>query len=119
MPRVTGLWVYQSLGAPPSPDSVAAQAAEHAMRWVTAEAVVKGEVSRPDWLREMRRATRERGLRLGIHGYAGRPRPAPHDEARAFSEAIDVADADFAIVNAEKEYRDAPGPVSRRFTETY
>ena len=120
MPRVTGLWVYQSLSdSPPDPDAVAAQAAEHAMRWVTAEAVVKGEVSRPDWLREMRRATRERGLGLGIHGYAGRPQPAPRDEARAFSKAIDVADADFAIVNAEKEYRDAPGPVSRRFTETY
>jgi hypothetical protein len=119
MARVTGMWVYQSLGDPPDPDAVAGRAARHGMRWITAEALVGGEVSRQDWLRGMRRATRERGIRLGVHGFVGRPRPAPAAEAKTMSRAIEIADADFAIVNAEKEYEDAPGPVSQQFVDTY
>ena len=67
----------------------------------------------------MRRATRERGLRLGVHGYVGRPEPAPERDANEISRAIAVADADFAIVNAEIEYEEAPGPVSKRFVNAY
>jgi hypothetical protein len=119
MARVTGMWVYQSLETPPDPDEVAGRAARHGMRWITAEALVAGEVSREDWLRGMRRATRERGLRLGVHGYVGRPAPAPEHDARAISRAIGVADADFAIVNAEIEYEQARAGVSRRFVDAY
>ncbi len=119
MARVTGMWVYQSLDDPPDPETVAGRAARHGLRWITAEALVDGEVSRQDWLRGMRRATRERGIRLGVHGYVGRPTPAPAAEAKAISRAIEIADADFAIVNAEKEYEDAPGPVSQQFVDTY
>src|SRR5215217_8599515 len=119
MARVTGLWVYQSLGEPPDPDVVAGRAARHGMRWITAEALVDGELSRPHWLRAMRRATRERGLQLAVHGFVGRPRPAPAADAKAMSRAIEVAGADFAIVNAEIEYEEAPGPVSKQFVSAY
>lgn len=119
MARVTGLWIYQSLGHRPDPDDVAARAARHKLRWLTAEALVNGNVHDEDWLREMRRATRERGLRLGVHGYVGRPHPAPAADARQISRAIDVADADFAIVNAEIEYETAAGPVSQQFVDAY
>jgi hypothetical protein len=119
MARVTGMWVYQSFGDPPDPDEVAGRAARHGMRWITAEALVGGEVSRREWLRGMRRATRERGLRLGVHGYVGRPHPAPERDAKEISRAIGAADADFAIVNAEIEYEQAAGRVSERFVKTY
>jgi hypothetical protein len=117
--RVTGLWVYQSLGDRPDPDDVAARAQRHGLRWLTAEALVNGKVHDADWLREMRRATRERGLRLGVHGYVGRPEPAPAADAQQISRAIAVADADFAIVNAEIEYEKAAGPVSKQFVDAY
>ena len=119
MARVTGLWVYQSLGDRPDPDDVAARAQRHGLRWLTAEALVNGKVHDADWLREMRRATRERGLRLGVHGYVGRPEPAPAADAQQISRAIAVADADFAIVNAEIEYEKAAGPVSKQFVDAY
>lgn len=119
MPRVTGMWVYQSFGDPPDPDQVAARAARHGMQWITAEALVGGEVARRDWLRGMRRATREHGLRLGVHGYIGRPDPAPESDAKEVSRAIGAADADFAIVNAEIEYERTAGGVSKRFVKTY
>ena len=119
MARVTGMWVYQSLGDRPDPEAVAARAQHHGMRWLTVEALVNGAVSRRDWLRGMRRATRARGLKLGVHGYIGRPRVAPSSDARAMSEAIEIADADFAIVNAEIEYEQAAGPVSKQFVAAY
>ena len=77
MPRVTGMWVYQTLGQRPEPDAAATRAKNHGLKWLSAQAVEGGEVLDPDWLREMRRATRERGLRLGVHGYIGRPQPRP------------------------------------------
>jgi hypothetical protein len=117
--RITGMWVYQSLGDRPDPDAVAGRAARHRMKWLSAEALVDGELTGHEWLREMRRATRERGLRLGVHGYVGRPRPRPAADARAISRAIEIADADFAIVNAEKEYEAATGPVSKQFVDAY
>jgi hypothetical protein len=119
MARVTGMWVYQSLGDPPDPDQVASRAARHGMRWITAEALVAGEVSRRDWLRGMRRATRENGLQLGVHGFVGRPALAPERDAKEMSRAIGVADADFAIVNAEIQYEKAPAGTSKRFVNTY
>lgn len=119
MARVTGLWVYQSLGDRPDPGDVAALATRHGLRWLTVEALVGGTVHDGEWLREMRRATRERGLRLGVHGYLGRPQPAPAAEAKQMSQAIAVADADFAIVNAEIEYEKAAGPVSKQFVDAY
>jgi hypothetical protein len=119
MGRVTGMWVYQSLGSPPDPDEVAGRAARHGMRWITAEALVGGEVAREDWLRGMRRATRERGLHLGVHGYIGRPEPAPQHDAKAIARAIAVSGADFAIVNAEIEYERSGGGASKRFVKAY
>ena len=120
MPRVTGMWVYQSLGDPPDPDEVAARAARHGMRWITAEALVAGEVARLDWLRGMRRATREHGLRLGVHGYVGRADHLdPERDAKAMSRAVGVTEADFAIVNAEIEYEQAPAGSSKRFVKAY
>lgn len=119
MPRVTGMWAYQSLGDPPDPDQVVERAVRHGMRWVTAEALVGGELARKDWLRGMRRATREHGLKLGVHGYIGRPKLTPESDAREMSRAIGVADADFAIVNAEIEYEKAPSGTSKRFVRTY
>jgi hypothetical protein len=119
MARITGMWVYQSLDGPPDPDEVVGRAARHGMRWVTAEALVAGEVARRDWLRGMRRATRERGLKLGVHGFVGRPVVAPERDAKEMSRAITVADADFAIVNAEIQYEQAPAGTSKRFVRTY
>ena len=119
MPRVTGLWVYQTLGPRPDPDTVAAIAERHGMRWLTAQATEGEELLDRDWLREMRRATRERGLRLGVHGFVGRPRPKPVAEARAMAKAIDVAEADFAIVNAEIQYEQSPRPDSKDFVREY
>jgi hypothetical protein len=116
---VTGLWVYQSLGDRPDPDRVAARAKRHGLRWLSAEALIAGEVDGEDWLRGLRRATTERELRLGVHGYVGRPRPAPASDAAAMSRAIEVAGADFAIVDAEIEYEQAAGPVSKQFVDAY
>jgi hypothetical protein len=117
--RVTGLWVYQTLGRRPKPSTVAAKAQRHGLRWLSAQAIEGDEVLDLGWLRRMRRATRECGLRLAVHGFIGRPRPRPVAEARAMARAIDVADADFAIVNAEIQYERAAGPVSRRFVREY
>lgn len=119
MARVTGLWVYQTLGEPPDPDAVAASAQRHGIKWLTAQATEGAELLDTTWLRGMRRATSERGLRLGVHGFVGRPRPRPPEEARAFARAIDVARADFAIVNAEIQYEHAAGPVSATFVREY
>jgi hypothetical protein len=117
--RVTGLWVYQTLGRRPEPATVATKAQRHGLKWLSAQAIESDEVLDPDWLRAMRRATRERGLRFAVHGFIGRPRPKPAAEARAMAKAIDLADADFAIVNAEIQYERATGPVSKRFVREY
>jgi hypothetical protein len=117
--RVTGLWVYQTLGRRPRPVTVATKAQRHGLKWLSAQAIEGDDVLDPDWLRAMRRATTERGLRLAVHGFIGRPRPKPVAEARAMAKAIDLADADFAIVNAEIQYERAAGPVSQRFVHEY
>jgi hypothetical protein len=120
MSRVTGLWVYQTLTAsPPDPDAVAARAQRHGLRWLTAQAIAGGRVLDRDWIRAMRRATRERDMRLGVHGYIGKPAPQPDAEADAMARAIDIAEADFAIVNAEIEYERSASPVSRAFVDAY
>lgn len=119
MSRVTGIWAYQRLGSLPDPGAVARSAERHGLRWVTAEAIEAAELLDADWLRAMRRATRRRGLRLGVHGYVGRPSPRPVAEARAMAAAIDVADADFAIVNAEIQYERSADPDSKDFVREY
>jgi hypothetical protein len=119
MARVTGLWVYQTLGTKPKPATVAAAAQRHGIRWLTVQAIEGRDVLDREWLRGMRRATRERGLRLGVHGFVGRPSPTPVAEARTMVEAIDIAEADFAIVNAEIQYEQAAGPVSKQFVREY
>jgi hypothetical protein len=114
------MWVYQTLGARPDPDAVTARAASHHMTWVTAEAVSGPDVLGREWLKAMRRATTERGLRLGVHGFIGNHGgPKPRAEAEAFARAIDIADADFAIVNAEIHYEQSPNPDSRTFVRRY
>lgn len=119
MSRLTGLWVYQTLGHRPEPEAVAARASGHGLKWLTAQAIKEDEVLHPDWLRAMRRATKKHGLRLGVHGYVGRPHPKPAAEARAMAKAIDVADADFAIVDAEDEYERAADHPSHEFVAEY
>ena len=119
MARVTGLWVYQTLGERPDPEAVTAAAARNGLKWLTAQAIEGKTVLDSDWLRRLRRATKERDMRLAVHGFVGRPRPQPAAEARAMSKAIDIAEADFAIVNAEIQYEQAVGPVSKEFVEAY
>jgi hypothetical protein len=119
MARVTGLWVYQTLGRRPDPQTVARRAQQHGIRWLTAQAIEGETVLDREWLRGMRRATRERNMRLVVHGFIGRPRPKPVAEAKALAKAIDLAEADFAIVNAEIQYEQATGPVSKRFVDAY
>jgi hypothetical protein len=119
--RLTGLWVYQELGKRPEPEAVAARAQRHGLNWLTAQAIAirKVEVLHPDWLRAMRRATKKHGLRLGVHGYVGRPHPKPAADAQAMAKAIDLADADFAIVDAEVEYEEAGSRAVRDFVAAY
>jgi hypothetical protein len=117
--RVTGLWVYQTIGQRPDPEVVAARAQQHGFRWLTAQATEGERVLDQEWLRGMRRATRVRNMRLAVHGFVGRPHPKPVAEARAMAKAIDVAEADFAIVNAEIQYENAVGAVSAQFVDAY
>jgi hypothetical protein len=124
MSLVTGLWVYQTLGHRPDPEAVVAQARSHGMRWVTAQAIASGRVLDRDWLREMRRATTKHDMRLGVHGRLGQPdghhpRPKPIDEAKAMARAIDLAGADFAIINAEVEYEQSGDRASQTFVREY
>lgn len=119
MARVTGLWVYQTLGRRPDPDVMATRARNHGFAWITVQAIEGDTVLDRDWLQEIRRATMERRLRLGVHGFVGRPRPRPVAEANAMAKAIEVAHADFAIVNAEVQYERSTAPDSRRFVERY
>ena len=119
MARVTGLWVYQTLGRRPDPGTMAKRAQEHGLKWLTVQATEGDTVLDRDWLRAIRRATREHNLRLAVHGFVGRPRPRPVAEAKALARAIDLAGADFAIVNAEIQYEQAAGPVSKRFVDAY
>jgi hypothetical protein len=119
MGRVTGMWVYQTLGRRPEPDAMATRARNHGFAWITVQAIEGDTVLGRDWLREMRRATKERGLQLGVHGFIGRPRPRPVAEANAMAKAIDIAGADFAIVNAEIQYEQSTGPDSQRFVDRY
>jgi hypothetical protein len=119
MGRVTGLWVYQTLGPRPDPEAVAQQAQRHGIQWLTAQAVEGASLLDRDWLRAMRTATKKRGLRLAVHGFVGRPQPKPVAEARTLARAIDLAEADFAIVNAEIQYERATDPVSQRFVDEY
>ena len=44
MSKVTGMWVYQALGARPDPDVVTARAATHHMTWITIQAVKDRDV---------------------------------------------------------------------------
>jgi hypothetical protein len=117
--RVTGLWVYQTLGQKPNPETVAERAKRHGITWLTAQAIEGDVVLDREWLRGLRRATKQRGMRLGVHGYIGRPHPKPAAEAKAMAKAIDVAEADFAIVNAEIQYERSPGPDSKKFVDAY
>jgi hypothetical protein len=117
--RVTGLWVYQTIGRRPNPETVAKRAQSHGLKWLTAQATEGDDVLDPDWLRGMRRATSARDIRLAVHGFIGRPRPRPVVEAKAMAKAIDLAGADFAIVNAEIQYEQSPGPDSQRFVDAY
>jgi hypothetical protein len=120
--RVTGLWVYQSpdvVSVPPDPESVVTRATRFGLRWLTVQAFAGTTVLDTDWLGGMRRATSAHGLRLGVHGYIGRPHPQPEAEAEAVSDAIERARADFAIVDAEDEYENAPAGTSKRFVQTY
>lgn len=123
--RVTGLWVYQALSTtPPDPEVLVARAKRYGLRWVTAQAIRSGELLDRDWLRAMRAATRRHDMRLGVHGRLGQrkpgqPRPKPADEARVMAQAIDLAQADFAIINAEKEYEESPNPDSKTFVRAY
>jgi hypothetical protein len=99
--------------------AVAARAKRHGIRWLSVQAFANGELLDADWLVAMRRATTERGMRLGVHGRIGRPHPDPEAEADMVSEAIGSAQADFAIVDAEDEYESAPAGSSKRFVEAY
>jgi hypothetical protein len=108
MARVTGLWVYQTSARRPNPEAVAARAQRHGIKWLTVQAIEGEKVLDADWLRAMRRATKAREMRLGVHGFIGRPRPNPAAEARAMASAIELAKADFAIVNAEIQYEQTP-----------
>ena len=119
MARVTGLWVYQTLGRRPDSRTVAKRAQQHGLRWLTVQATEGDTVLDREWLRAMRRATREHNMRLAVHGFVGRPRPKPVAEAKAVARAIDLAEADLAIVNAEIQYERAAGPVSQRFVDAY
>ena len=58
-------------------------------------------------------------MRLGVHGHIGRPHPQPKAEAQTVSDAIQRAQADFVIVDAEDEYESAPAGTSKRFVEAY
>lgn len=58
-------------------------------------------------------------MRLGVHGFVGRPSPKPAAEARAMVRAIDIAEADFAIVNAERQYEQSDRPDSKAFVREY
>ncbi len=118
MACVTGLWVYQTIGQRPDPEVVAEQAKRHGLTWLSAQAIEGATVLDREWLRGMRRATRARGLRLAVHGFVGRPHPRPAEEAAAMAKAIDVAEADFAIVNAEIQYEQSR-PASRQFVDEY
>jgi hypothetical protein len=114
------MWVYQSLGDRPDPDEVCARAKGHHHKWVTAEAVSGPNVLGHQWLRAMRKAATRHGLRLGVHGFVGNHGgPRPDAEARAFAKAIDVATADFAIVNAEIHYEQSPHADSKAFVKRY
>jgi len=119
MARVNGLWVYQTLGERPEPDAVASLAERHGLGWLTAQATEGDELLSETWLRGMRRATTEHGLRLAVHGFLGRPKPKPVAEARAMAKAIDVSKADFAIVNAEIQYERSPNPDSKDFVREF
>jgi hypothetical protein len=118
MARVTGMWVYQTIGQRPDPEVVAEQAKRQGLTWLSAQAIEGATVLDREWLRGMRRATRARGLRLAVHGFVGRPHPRPAEEAAAMAKAIDVAEADFAIVNAEIQYEQSRA-ASRQFVDEY
>lgn len=121
-PRVTGLWAYQSrnvVDAPAEPSALVALAKRHGLRWLSVEAYEGPEVLDGQWLTAMRSATRQHGLQLAVHGYIGRPHPEPESDAAAVSSAIERAEADFAIVDAEAEYEAAPVGTSQRFVRAY
>jgi hypothetical protein len=119
MASVTGLWVYQTLGDKPDPEVVAAAAERRGLRWITAQATERDQLLDRAWLEAMRKATKRHGIKLGVHGFVGRPTPKPVAEARTMAKAIDVAKADFAIVNAEIHYERSPNPDSKTFVKEY
>ena len=118
MARVPGLWVYQRFGLP---GSGCRRRAGTAPRPAMADGGGGQGTQRPRSRLAARDASRDAraGMRLGVHGYVGRPTPKPVAEANAFASAIDVAQADFAIVNAEKEYERSTNPDSAAFTRRY
>ena len=113
--------MYQALSAQrPDPDAVAAEAKNHGMKWLTAQAIKDDKLLDREWLKAMRKAATHHGLRLGVHGYVGKPAPPkPKLEAKLIAQAIDIADADFAIVNAEIEYEQSSTPDSEVFVDAY
>jgi hypothetical protein len=58
-------------------------------------------------------------MRLGVHGYVGRPHLAPASEAKLMAAAIDIAQADFAVVDAEDEYEQSTKSASQEFVDAY
>jgi hypothetical protein len=91
------------------PTAVAALAVCHGLTWLSTQAFAGIKMLDEDWLHKMRQATTKHGLRLGVHGYIGRPQPWPEAESQTVSDAIHRAQADFVIVDAEAEYENAPG----------
>lgn len=117
--RLDGLWVYQTLGQKPDPQAVAQRASSLGLGWITAQATDSDRVLDNAWLKGMRRAATQHGLKLGVHGYVGRPHPKPVAEAGAMAHAFDLAEADFAIVDAEIEYEQSAEPSSAQFVHAY
>jgi hypothetical protein len=65
---------------------VAERVKRHGIKWLTAQAIDGEEVLDRDWLRGLSRATKQRDMRLGVHGYIGRPHPKPAAEAKGWQE---------------------------------
>jgi hypothetical protein len=116
--RLEGLWVYQLLDRP-DPGDVVARAHRHGIRWVAGQAFEAGAMLDRAWLRELRQAASMSKIRVGVFGYVGRPHPAPAAEAKVMVEAIDLIQADFAIVDAEVQYEQSNDPVSQQFVDAY
>jgi hypothetical protein len=118
MGRLEGLWVYQRFDRP-DPGDVVARAHRHGITWLAAQAFEAGAMPDRTWLGELKQAAIKSKIRVGVFGYVGRPHPAPAAEAKLMADAIDLIEADFAIVDAEFEYEQSDDPVSRQFVDAY